>query len=490
MQLLLLALVMLIFVHDGMVLPAEEPAALTPGSLLAVVILPKLALAGMYWWMCARVKRRLGRRGGERALRRLDRVTGLYRVLVLGLYAADLWLGALVWVREALGDVILLDELLMMALPVAMLIWQWWAYYPIERRLREAALIGRIDQGLPVYPVWSRGQYIVAQVRHQLALVLGPVLLVLAWAEVVATVVPRRWPAVIEMGLAPLLLLAGAGTVFMLAPLIIRHVWDTAPMPAGDLRDRLMAMCERHGVGVRELLLWRTFGGMVNAAVMGLVGPLRYILLTDALVETVHEEEVEAVMAHELAHVKRKHMVWLLIAAVGTLGAVELGFIGAYAVLAEAGLVAAVWEAMVTSGVSEQSVATGAFAAAVLAAGLCWAGLFGWVSRRFERQADTFAVQHLTAKNAESRGEPSERAVVDAFAAMTMIGALQRVAELNYSPTARRSWRHGSIAWRQAYLKTLVGRRVDELPIDRQMWWINAASLLVVAVLMIWQMSN
>ena len=31
----------------------------------------------------------------------------------------------------------------------------------------------------------------------------------------------------------------------------------------------------------------------------------------------------------------------------------------------------------------------------------------------------------------------------------------------------RRSWRHGSIAWRQAYLLTLIGRPLDALPIDR-----------------------
>src|SRR5690606_31987071 len=66
-------------------------------------------------------------------------------------------------------------------------------------------------------------------------------------------------------------------------------------------------------VRFREVLLWRTFGGMVNAAVMGMLAPLRYILLSDALLEHLPAEQVEAVMAHEVAHIRKRHLVWLLV---------------------------------------------------------------------------------------------------------------------------------------------------------------------------------
>ena len=97
---------------------------------------------------------------------------------------------------------------------------------------------------------------------------------------------------------------------------------------------------------------------------------------------------------------------------------------------------------------------------------------FGWVSRRFERQADAFAVRHM------AEGEH-----VDADAVGVMTRALERVATLNHVPVARRSWRHGSIAWRQDYLHSLVGTSVDVSPIDRTVTRIKAAALAALTLL-------
>jgi hypothetical protein len=47
------------------------------------------------------------------------------------------------------------------------------------------------------------------------------------------------------------------------------------------------------------------------------------------------------------------------------------------------------------------------------------------------------------------------------------------------------SWRHGSIASRIARLKQLGGRRTDELPIDRTVRGIKAATLIAIGVLLI-----
>ena len=226
-------------------------------------------------------------------------------------------MGALRFVRGEDGsadfgprDLILIDELAVMVPALALIAWGWWAYYPIDRRLREVSLLRRADEGLPLYPVWSRGQYVVTQLRNHFALILGPLLLIMAWAEsLVMLHAAGRISATQQAWLTPV----GAGAVFLLAPLMIRRLWDTVPLPAGPVRDKMVGMCERHGVKVRDLLLWRTFGGMINAAVMGLFGRLRFILLSDGLLDQVHEHEVEAVMAHELAHVRLRHLWWLLL---------------------------------------------------------------------------------------------------------------------------------------------------------------------------------
>jgi Zn-dependent protease with chaperone function len=129
--------------------------------------------------------------------------------------------------------------------------------------------------------------------------------------------------------------------------------------------------------------------------------------------------------------------------------------------------------AQANAAVSEESivqVASLARDAGVLVLGLL---LFGYASRRFERQADTYAVQLL------SRGEGATAATRPAVEAM--IGALGSVALLNHVPPARPSWRHGSIAWRQDYLRAITGERLDAMPIDAFAAVLRWGALAVVA---------
>ena len=92
------------------------------------------------------------------------------------------------------------------------------------------------------------------------------------------------------------------------APVILRYIWATEPLPAGALRERFVRTCGRIGLRYREILLWHTHGTAINAAVMGFVAPLRYILVSDALLETMDEEEIEAVFGHEAGHVRHWHL--------------------------------------------------------------------------------------------------------------------------------------------------------------------------------------
>jgi STE24 endopeptidase len=489
MHLAVMAMAMLILAHDAYWAGTAAPDG---WAVVGLLLLPKLAVGGIYALACHWTFKRLATAAAARRLRELDRLTGIYRVGVVVLFSLDLYSGSLVLVRDRLGDWILLDELMVMLPTLAMFAWGWWCYYPIDRRLREASLIRQIDSGRAVYPIWTRGQYLLSQFRHQVALVLAPLLIILAWMELVNLLDLSRlsWlPVDARALLTPL----GAGGVFLIAPVVIRHVWDTVPLPAGELRQRLLEMCRQHGVGVRELLLWRTFGGIVNAAVMGLFAPVRYILLTDALLDTVPTRQVEAVMAHELAHVKKQHLFWLLVAAAAAMGVLEQ----AWYLVADLILDAVrdhrwsygEWLSWLTH---RQTLTLLGSAAAVV----CWLFVFGWISRRFERQADTFAVQHLARQqagapadavsNPPAGAEPAAAAgTIDVQSTAAMVLALQAVADLNHIPANRRSWRHGSIAWRQSYLRTLIGRRIDDVPIDKQVLAIKVAGAIGLAWLIV-----
>ncbi len=104
------------------------------------------------------------------------------------------------------------------------------------------------------------------------------------------------------------------------------------------------------------------------------------------------------------------------------------------------------------------------------AVGLAFIG-FGWVSRRFERQADTFAACHMSSHAYAAEG--GQPATITPEAARTVSDALGTIAWLDAAKAGRRSWRHGSIAWRQAYLGSLTGQSIGAVQIDRQIRWIK-----------------
>jgi len=314
-----------------------------------------------------------------------------------------------------------------------------------------------------VYPTLSRGQYVAVQARINLLLLLVPVLMIAGLSEAVESLWSRWEPG--PAGVREALTVVIAALVFLLAPLLARLVLDTESLPCGPMRESLSEVCRRHRVGVRDLLLWKTNGSMINAAVMGLVAPLRYVLITDALLETLHDSEVRAVMAHEVGHVRRRHMVWMVLCVVACV------LLAAHLVYWPLWLADWLWRLPPSW---EQGVG---IASATTQLGLIVI-MFGWISRRFERQADTFASQHLS-----GLGTPMEAtASVSMESVDAMRSALESIAELNAADPARHSWRHGSIRWRQEYLGTIIGRPVLGLPIDRLIGRVKLAVLVVLVL--------
>jgi Zn-dependent protease with chaperone function len=288
-----------------------------------------------------------------------------------------------------------------------------------------------------------------------MALVLVPALTILAWYELLDRGT-RRFETPPWLPLIALQLM-GTLAVLTLMPAVLRRVWDTIRLDPGPLREILDRMCRDQRVRIRELLVWRTHGTMLNGAVMGFFGPIRYILLTDALLESLTGAQVEAVMAHEIGHIRRRHMIWLGLAG---LGALLLGAdVGHWTLIR-------FFPAYANDELAQSLVLLITIPAAIL-----W---LGYVSRRFEWQADAFAVQHL------SGSRPGRPAVeVSAEAIVAMSSALEVVARLNHIPRHRFSFRHGSIASRQHRLQSLVGRRTDRLKPDRDASIFKAAVALI-----------
>ena len=451
---------------------------------LVVACAPVAGILLLTWagtaWCCRRIDR--GR--GSRLIVSAERMSRWSRTAFLVNHAlAVLLFGWLEVVRGVIGDPILLDEFITMLPPIVGFAGAWWIYYPVESRLRRALLIRQLDSGQPVYSTPSRVQYVLMQSRLGLLLLLVPLLIIMGLSEMIRwAVTPLTAEAV---WVADMATLVAALLVFLYTPLLARRLLHLTPLPAGLLRDDLLEICARHRVRVRDVLLWRTSGSMINAAVMGLLGRLRYVLLTDVLLETLSRRQVQAVMAHEIGHVRRHHIPWLLACLLACVALSEMLIGGSLYVIA---LLGADWPVEAGEWLD---------IAATIAALIIALQLFGWVSRRFERQADTFAVAHLSqmpleteqpsasdagAADPPSSIEPDDRdaGVIRPEAAGTLQSALSRIARLNAVDTGRRSWRHGSIAWRQRHLQSIIGRLISDLPGDRTVKRIKIAAVIVL----------
>jgi len=98
--------------------------------------------------------------------------------------------------------------------------------------------------------------------------------------------------------------LAGYALLALVAPVwLVPLFYRLTPLPDGPLKSRLLALAARVGVAVTGVWVvdQSRKSRTANAAVTGL-GRTRRILLFDTLLDTFTPDEVEAVLAHELAH--------------------------------------------------------------------------------------------------------------------------------------------------------------------------------------------
>jgi STE24 endopeptidase len=282
----------------------------------------------------------------------------------------------------------------------------------------------------------SRTAYLIMQVRHQFYLVVPPILLLLL-QQLLFGLFPHLHQE--ESYVPAVIALSMIAAAFILMPLLLRIFLGLQPLPVGPLRDRLEAAARRLGFRYSNVLIWHTRGLFANAMVTGIVPWIRYIVLTDRLIEELTPDEIEAVFGHEVGHIKHHHLIFYLIFFLTSFIVLSLfwdatiGWLTSYRTIVKVWVGDEIWSATTTfSG----------FGKLMLLAGytlLC----FGFISRRCERQADLFG---------------SKTVSTDAF-----ISALEKVAYINGIPRDRSgnwllSWQHPTIAQRIDFLIAMRDR--------------------------------
>jgi STE24 endopeptidase len=95
-----------------------------------------------------------------------------------------------------------------------------------------------------------------------------------------------------------------------LAPVVLFPLfYKFKPLENDELRSRLTRLGERAGTQVRGVYEWKLSekSNKANAALAGL-GKTRRIIVADTLLEKYSDDEIEAVMAHELGHHVHRHL--------------------------------------------------------------------------------------------------------------------------------------------------------------------------------------
>jgi Zn-dependent protease with chaperone function len=215
-------------------------------------------------------------------------------------------------------------------------------------------------------------------------------------------------------------------------PPLICRLWGCTPFPQNPLHDHLQNFFKKQQFSA-QIYLWPLFEGRIlTAGVIGIIPGLRYVLITPALLKALTLDELEAVMAHEIGHIKRKHMfLYLLI-------------IGGFSVLAGFFLKPftffilsrdSFYLLLKKTGETPETVITIMMAVITLSLMILYFRyLFGFFSRNFERQADLHVIKAMGS-------------------GQSIISAFEKIAVLSGNTRDLPSWHHFGISQRVDYLE-------------------------------------
>ncbi len=220
--------------------------------------------------------------------------------------------------------------------------------------------------------------------------------------------------------------------VAIFGPVLIQKFWRCKPLEDGYYRSRIEGLCRRAGLAYADILDWPIFGGkMITAGVMGLVKKFRYILVTNSLLQLLEPEEVDAVIAHEIGHIKKKHLLFYLAFFVGYM---LLSYVAVDAIVF--GIISAepIYWLSNKAGFSQTAFISAIYSVVIICVFLIYFRfVFGFFMRNFERQADTYVY-----------------ALFDS--AKPLISTLEKIAATSGQSADKPNWHHYSIRQRIDYL--------------------------------------
>ncbi len=109
---------------------------------------------------------------------------------------------------------------------------------------------------------------------------------------------------------------AGNACAYLCFPYLTRFIFRGYELQDDRLVRSVRILMANTGMDITAESLYAIKGRTANAMVSGLFRKARYIFFTDKLLERMDEEEILAVFAHELAHIRHRHLPKMLLASI------------------------------------------------------------------------------------------------------------------------------------------------------------------------------
>ena len=407
--------------------PADSPG-LSPVEawLLAAIVI--VVFASLSRWLFRRLATSVDRMDAYRADDRHSNLLTRQSIMAIAFYAVmvhalglpstmDDWL-----VFKMLPTVLAIVFLLLFLLLLTIV---WINAYPTYRRLYGTGL--------------SRRDYIIGNWRMSVPILI-PWVMISLLSDIIFALpfeAPKRFLSTTE---GEVVFFVGfLVVVAVFAPIVIQRLWGCYPLEPGFYRERIRDLCRRAGIGYRNIMYWPIFGGrMLTAGVMGIARKFRYILVTESLLRALTPEEVDAVIAHEIGHVKKHHLLYyIFFMACFMLVVFAIYDVTIYLILYAEPL----FKAVLNLGISQATLVWSLHSAIFLAAFLIYFRfIFGYFMRTFERQADVYVYSLFDT-------------------ARPMIATFHKIALTSGQSPDKPNWHHYSIRERIDYLLKCEGNR-------------------------------
>jgi len=412
--------------------PAEEPNFST-SETLALFLAAFLIFALFTRIQFYRIEKKL------RRYTPLDRDHGFettltrHSILAVALFAFNIYGMSLPWFFSDLPVFVFiptLQALAFIALFICYMAVVWACAYHAQREIHAGGA--------------SRSAYVLSNISFAVPVLL-PWLMLSGFSDIIHAL-PFEWPKRLlatttgEIGYFLFFLLI----VTIFGPALIQKFWQCKPLKEGLDRARIENLCLRAGMKYRNIMHWPIFGGaMITAGVMGLVAKFRYILVTDALLRYLTADEIDAVIAHEIGHIKRKHLLFYLFFFIGYMVFSYATFdLMVFFVL----YIEPLYGVVSRTGLNQATVISGIFSIMIIAMFLVYFRfIFGYFMRNFERQADAYVYRLFDS-------------------ARPLISTLEKIAVTSGHPPDKPNWHHFSIIERIDFLKKC---EIDRGWIDR-----------------------